>query len=58
MALDPDTQKIALHEGQAAVQLENTFGSTLKRMEPILGQPNPDFVFVDGPYAGKTVDFM
>ncbi|WP_430447527.1 MAG: hypothetical protein ACQZ2J_10320 [Pseudomonas piscis] len=24
----------------------------------VSGQKNPDFVFVDGPYAGKTVDFM
>ncbi|WAJ36023.1 hypothetical protein OU800_15520 [Pseudomonas sp. GOM7] len=50
--------KVALHEGQAAVQLENTLGGTLKRTEPVQGLKNPDFVFVDGPYAGKTVDFM
>lgn len=30
----------------------------MKRTEPVQGQKNPDFVFVDGPYAGKTVDFM
>ncbi|MBC2659458.1 hypothetical protein H7A76_28805 [Pseudomonas sp. MSSRFD41] len=24
----------------------------------VSGQKNPDFVFVDGPYARKTVDFM
>lgn len=31
-----------------------------KRVDPptTLGQKNPDFMFVDGPYAGKTVDFM
>ncbi|WP_456022333.1 hemagglutinin repeat-containing protein [Pseudomonas protegens] len=58
LAKDLDTQKIALHEGQVAVQLENTFGSTLERVKPTLGKPNPDFVFVDGPYVGKTVDFM
>ncbi|RRW52127.1 hemagglutinin repeat-containing protein [Pseudomonas moraviensis] len=58
LAKDLDTQKVALHEGQAAVQLENTFGSTLERVKPTLGKPNPDFVFVDGPYVGKTVDFM
>ncbi|MBX8615372.1 hypothetical protein K5D50_24870 [Pseudomonas cichorii] len=56
--MDPDKGKLALHEGQAAVQLENTFGGTLKRVEPMLGQKNPDFVFLDGPYSGKTVDFM
>lgn len=58
LGFDPDTKKINLHEGQTAVQLENTFGSTLKRVEPTPGQKNPDFIFVDGPYAGKTVDFM
>ncbi|CAI8725764.1 hypothetical protein EMIT0P44_130036 [Pseudomonas sp. IT-P44] len=58
LGFDPDKGKLALHEGQAAVQLENTFGSTLKRVEPTLGSKNPDFVFVDGPYSGKTVDFM
>ena len=58
LAKDLDTGKLALHEGQAAVQLENTFGSTLKRVDPIQGQKNPDFIFTDGPYAGKTVDFM
>ncbi|WP_449125657.1 hypothetical protein [Pseudomonas viridiflava] len=58
LGMDPDKGKLALHEGQAAVQLENTFGSTLERVAPILGQKNPDFVFTDGPYSGKTVDFM
>jgi len=58
LGMDPDKGKLALHEGQAAVQLENTFGSTLERVEPILGQKNPDFVFTDGPYSGKSVDFM
>ncbi len=58
LGMDPDKGKLALHEGQAAVQLENTFGGTLKRVEPMLGQKNPDFVFLDGPYSGKTVDFM
>ena len=47
-----------MHEGQAAVQLENTFGSTLERVKPIQGQKNPDFIFTDGPNVGKTVDFM
>lgn len=47
-----------MHEGQAAVQLENSLGGTLKRTEPVSGQKNPDFVFASGPYAGKTVDFM
>lgn len=60
LGLDPDKGKIALHEGQAAVQLEKSLGGTLKRVDPptVSGQKNPDFVFVDGPYAGKTVDFM
>lgn len=58
LAKDLDTGKIALHEGQAAVQLENTFGGALKRLDPVAGQPNPDFVFTSGPYSGKTVDFM
>lgn len=58
LGLDPDKGKLALHEGQAAVQLEKSLGGTLKRTEPVQGQKNPDFVFVDGPYAGKTVDFM
>ena len=30
----------------------------MERVEPILGKKNPDFVFTDGPYSGKTVDFM
>ncbi|AZC21879.1 Putative large exoprotein, ShlA/HecA/FhaA family [Pseudomonas sessilinigenes] len=60
LGLDPDKGKLALHEGQAAVQLGNSLGGTLKRVDPptVPGQKNPDFVFVDGPYAGKTVDFM
>ncbi|WP_430542146.1 hemagglutinin repeat-containing protein [Xanthomonas sacchari] len=58
LARDPDKAKLALHEGEAAVQLENTFGGTLTRVEPTLGEKNPDFVFTSGPYSGKTVDFM
>ncbi|MBA0304552.1 hypothetical protein D7Y36_17025, partial [Stenotrophomonas maltophilia] len=58
LGLDPDKGKIAVHEGQAAVQLENSLGGTLKRTDPVQGSKNPDFVFVNGPYAGKTVDFM
>ncbi|MBH1848258.1 hemagglutinin repeat-containing protein [Stenotrophomonas maltophilia] len=58
LGLDPDKGKIAVHEGQAAVQLENSLGGTLKRTDPVQGSKNPDFVFVSGPYAGKTVDFM
>ncbi|MBH1566534.1 hemagglutinin repeat-containing protein [Stenotrophomonas maltophilia] len=58
LGLDPDKGKIAVHEGQAAVQLENSLGGTLKRTDPVQGSKNPDFVFVSGPYPGKTVDFM
>lgn len=59
LSFDPDKGKVVLHEGNAAAQLENTFGGTLERtvsMEP--GQKNPDFKFTSGPYEGKTVDFM
>ncbi|KPA99647.1 filamentous hemagglutinin N-terminal domain-containing protein [Pseudomonas asplenii] len=58
LGYDPAKAKLELHEGQVAVQLENTFGSTLKRVEPLKDGKNPDFVFVDGPYSGKTVDFL
>ncbi len=58
LGLDPDMGKIAVHEGQADVQLENSLGGTLKRTDPVQGSKNPDFVFFSGPYAGKAVDLM
>lgn len=58
LSYDTATGKVVQHEGIAAAQLENTFGSTLVRVDSVQGQKGPDFVFVDGPYAGKTVDFM
>lgn len=45
-----------LHESQAVVQLEKSLSEALKRVDPPIlpGQKNPDFMFVYGPYAGKT----
>ncbi|WP_159565323.1 hemagglutinin repeat-containing protein [Budvicia diplopodorum] len=58
LSYDTATGKVVQHEGIAAAQLENTFGGTLVRVDSVQGQKGPDFVFTDGPYAGKTVDFM
>ncbi|MCL1790836.1 MAG: hypothetical protein FWG40_05680 [Peptococcaceae bacterium] len=61
LATDTATGKAAVHEAEAAVQVENALGGKLDRVDlPQVGnQPKaPDFKFVDGPYDGKTVDFM
>jgi hypothetical protein len=61
LAFDPDKGKIALHEGEAAAKLETALGGKMERVEvpPSANQPKtPDYKFVDGPYADKTVDFM
>ncbi|NLR76983.1 hypothetical protein HF682_17605, partial [Leeia sp. IMCC25680] len=48
-------------EAAAGAQLEDALGA-MKRYEPSLTQgandKNPDFVIIDGPYKGKTVDAM
>ncbi|MDR2736102.1 MAG: hypothetical protein LBB49_00885, partial [Gracilibacteraceae bacterium] len=49
------------HEGEAAAQLENATGGKLETVQ-LPASPNqpplPDYKFVDGPHAGKTVDLM
>ena len=57
---DPAQKKISLHEGLAAIELERTFGWSLERVEhtQIKGEKNADLFFSDGPFKGKTIDFM
>ena len=43
-------------EASAAVEIQNAFGGQLRRA--VEGDGKVDFVFVDGPQQGKTVDFL
>jgi filamentous hemagglutinin len=58
LSYDPDQGKINVNEGQAALDTEAAFGGNLGRVNPVQGQPNADYVILDGPNKGKTVDFM
>jgi filamentous hemagglutinin len=58
LTYDPAKGKVDVYEGQAALDTEATFGGRLGRVKPVQGQPNADYVILDGPNKGKTVDFM
>ena len=60
---DGATGKPSLDDVHAARDVEVAFGSQVKHV-PVERLPNgnaikgPDYEFVEGPYAGKTFDFM
>ncbi|MCA3697040.1 LysM peptidoglycan-binding domain-containing protein, partial [Aquidulcibacter sp.] len=53
--LDPAIAKLRPGEASAAVELQQVFRGRLERLTVNNGA---DFVFVSGPQAGKTVDFL
>lgn len=48
--------KIKPAEASAAVEIQNSLGGTLKRIDNL--DSSADFIFTSGPNKGKTVDFM
>jgi hypothetical protein len=53
---DADIGKLRPGEASAGVELQGLLGGKLRRAEP--GDGKADFVFIDGGFEGKKVDFM
>jgi hypothetical protein len=63
LGFDSARGTVVQHEALAAREIEISMSGQLERVKSVVDSsgrtlPGPDFKFVDGPYAGKTIDFM
>ncbi|WP_337049425.1 RHS repeat-associated core domain-containing protein [Serratia fonticola] len=63
LAFDPAKKKDIYHEAEAALGLEKAYKGTLERIPDVKDAngktaSGADFVFINGPMQGKTIDFM
>lgn len=56
LKFDPHAGKNKMAESSAAVELQNSLGGKLERVDPDIS--GADFIFTSGPNKGKSVDFM